>query len=308
MQLGDNNGTRLLHDPGCLREQVRLLYAHFREQGLLYAEVRCSPDNYTTPARSAWQVLRDIRDHFQQCMDAARQDDPGRYCHVNLLVIATRKQEGDLSSISRHLALAVTAAQERQPLDTCCRVVGVDLAGYEDKSTRPAYFANDFIGVHRSGLAVTAHAGENDDAESVWQAVHQLHARRIGHALQLYQAPDLVRTMADRRIGVEMCPYANYQIRGFEPMPDKERYQLKHYLDQGIPVTVNTDNIGISAAGITDNFLLLGHMLPELTRLDVLQLIRNGVETAFWNTAAKRKLLSRMEQLVFSACLHHLYP
>jgi adenosine deaminase len=62
---------------------------------------------------------------------------------------------------------------------------------------------------------ITAHAGENDDAEGIWQAVFKLHARRLGHALHLAQAPDLYRTVVERRIGVEMCPFANYQIRGF---------------------------------------------------------------------------------------------
>jgi adenosine deaminase len=131
---------------------------------------------------------------------------------------------------------------------------------------------------------VTAHAQDYDDPESMWQAVHQLHARRIGHGLQLFQAKDLMRTIADRRIGIEMCPYAYYQIKGFRPMPSKanEVYQLRNYLQAGILVSVNTDNIGISAASISDNFLLLARMLPQIMRMEILQRIRNGVETAFW--------------------------
>lgn len=305
MRLGDANGSTLLKDAGCLKKQIELLYAHFLEQNIRYAEVRCSPDNYTSPNRSAWDVLQDIQNCFQHLMDQTFITIPENACHVNLLIIATRKTEGDLSSISRHLALAITAAQFDTEKKSKCQVVGVDLAGYENKDTRPAYFANDFIGVHRSGLAVTAHAGENDDAESIWQAVHQLHARRIGHALQLYEAKDLIRTMSERKIGIEMCPYANYQIKGYMPMKEvSNKYPLLDYLISGLLVTVNTDNIGISAANLSDNFLHLAKLCPEITRLQVLLLIRNGLEVGFINPTIRQKFMTQFDQQIFNACIH----
>ncbi len=286
MKLGDANGSALLKDVGSLRRQCELLYHHFREQNILHAEVRCSPNNYATAGLSAWDVLQEIRGTFQGCMER----DPG--CQTNLIVIATRKDGGDRSDISRHLALAITASQH---WTDGCRVVGVDLAGFEHKDTRAALFATDFESVHRVGLAVTVHAGENDDAEGIWQAVFKLNARRLGHALHLIEAPDLMRSVAARGIAVEMCPYANYQIKGFQPMPDQIRqYPLKRYLDAGIPVTVNTDNIGISAASLSDNFLLLPRLCPGITRLDVLHLLKIAADHAFLNPAERQTLLAKL--------------
>jgi adenosine deaminase len=288
MELGNANGRQLLRDPGCLRRQCELLYRHFRQQNLLFAEVRCSPNNYISEGRSAWQVLTEIRTAFQQCMDK----DPG--CQVNLLIIATRKDSGDRSDISRHLALAITAAQH---WTSGCRVTGVDLAGFEHKETRAALFATDFEAVHRVGLAVTVHAGENDDAEGIWQAVFKLNARRLGHALHLVHAPDLQRAVADRGIAIELCPYANYQIKGFRPMPGKDdTYPLKDYLEAGIPVTINTDNIGISAASLTENFLLAARLCPELTRWDVLRLLAHAVQAAFLSPSERSQLRSRIQE------------
>ena len=306
MHLGDNNGSALLSDPGCLSKQIELLYSTLQEDNIKYAEIRCSPYNYTR-YQSALKVLEQITGAFQHLMDASERQNR---CHVNLIIIITRKDEGDLSSISKHLALAVTAASNNYRQDGKCRVVGVDLAGYETKATRASYYQHDFTGVHRCGLAVTAHAGENDDAEGIWQAVFQLNARRIGHALHLFQAKDLIQTFSDRQIAVEMCPYANYQIKGFYPMPGKEaKYPLLQYLRAGIPVTVNTDNIGISSAGLTDNFMMAGKMLPELTRLDVLKLIRNGIESAFLNQAEKRGLMISIEKQIFEVCTRmHVQP
>ena len=285
---------------------------------------------------------------------------------VNLIVIATRQEKGDYrAQISRHLALAVTAAEHWTSEDEC-RVAGVDLAGYEEASTRAHYFREEFTAVHRCGLALTVHAGENDEAEGIWRAVFDLNARRLGHALHLRDSPELMRSVADRRVCVEMCPYANLQIKGFampasggpnhpasdsvpasvplggleensargtpaatlsargtpaatagrehpasDPVlpsvplalaedPTREtpastaRYPLLDYLRAGIRVTVNTDNIGISAASLTENFLLLARLCPGITRLDLLRLIRHSIDAAFLSPSARLDLLRRI--------------
>lgn len=294
MALGDNNGSDLLRDPGCLRRQCELLHAHLREQNVIHAEIRCSPANYADPGRrrSPWTVLQEIKEHFDRCMKV----DPG--CHVNLIIIATRKEKGDYrAAISRHLALAVSAAEHWTSAGEC-RVVGVDLAGYEDKETRAHYFREEFTAVHRCGLALTVHAGENDDAEGIWRAVFDLNARRLGHALHLIESPELMHSVADRGIGVEMCPYANLQIKGYAmppavPPDDPRTYPLKRYLDAGIRVTVNTDNIGISSASLTDNLLLGARMGGSLTRMNLLQLQANAISAAFVDPTQRSLMLSR---------------
>jgi adenosine deaminase len=296
--LGDNNGSGLLRDPGCLQEQCRSLYAHLVGQGVVYAEIRCSPANYSSHDRSPWDVLCDIRDTFQVSMTEGAARGEAR-CHINLIIIGTRQSSGDFrAGISRHLALAVTAAEHWWDPDTC-RVVGVDLAGYEDISTRAHYFREEFTAIHRCGLALTVHAGENDDAEGIWRAVFDLNARRIGHALSLADSPELIRSMADRGIAVEMCPHANLQIRGFRPVhPGRPEYPLLDYLRRGIRVTINTDNIGISEASLTDNLLLAARLCPGLTRLNLLQLQRNSLDAAFIDPPTRTALTRRLSSLL----------
>lgn len=294
MKMGDNNGSKLLRDPGCLAEHCRLLYQHLFSQNIVYAEIRCSPANYASEGRSPWTVLSEIKSTF----DASMTDQPG--CHVNLIIIATRKDQGDFrTDIARHLSLAVTAA-EHWVNDPGCRVVGVDLAGYEDTSTRAHYFREDFSAAHRVGLGITIHAGENDDAEGIWSAILDINTRRLGHALHLADSPTLLKTVADRRIGIEMCPYANLQIKGFPLDSGSEgilpislpNYPLLDYLQAGIPVTVNTDNIGISDASLTENFLLLPRLCPGITRLHILKLLRNAIDQAFLTGPEKDHLLA----------------
>jgi adenosine deaminase len=295
MKLGDATGSKLLSEPGCLRRHIELLYQHFQEQRIVYAEVRCSPGNYAKD-RSPMDVLQDIRKAFHDCRELAIQK--GQFViDVNLIVIVTRRLDGDLSHITRHLSLAVTAAEYEAGLS--CQVVGVDLAGFEEEKTRPMYFQADFEQAHRCGLAVTVHAGENDDSESIWQAVYKLSALRIGHGLHLKDARHLVRAVAQKRIGVEMCPYANYQIKGFA-LDGKQgnAYPALDYLNAGIPVTINTDNPGISAASLTDNLLLLARLCPGVSRKEILRFQRNSVETAFVSPSKREELLKRMDELL----------
>jgi adenosine deaminase len=283
-KLGDNNGSALLREPDCLQKHIQLLYQHLQAQNIHYAEIRCSPANYATTGRSPWQVLGEIIGHFTTCQNEASAAGEAAPL-VNLIVIATRQTSGDFRThISRHLALATTAA-EHWTDSTSPRVVGVDLAGYESRETRAHYFCEDFTAAHRIGLGITIHAGENDDAEGIWSAILDLNTRRLGHSLHLADSPTLLKTVTDRRIGIEMCPYANLQILGFSldaaVSSSARPYPLLRYLDAGVPVTINTDNIGISAATLTDNFLLLPRLCPGITRLQILQLVHNGIDQAF---------------------------
>lgn len=293
MGMGDNNGSKLLWDSGCLAEHCRLLFQQLVSQNIVYAEIRCSPANYASEGRSPWTVLSEIKAALDACM--ASQPE----CHVNLIIIATRKDQGDYrTDIARHLSLAVTAA-EHWGKGAGCRIVGVDLAGYEDITTRAHYFREDFTAAHRSGLGITIHAGENDDAEGIWSAILDLNTRRLGHALHLADSPTLLKTVADRRIGIEMCPYANLQIKGFpldaEALGNSQAYPLLKYLQAGISVTVNTDNIGISAASLTENYLLLPRLCPGITRLDILQILRNSLDESFLSSTEKAKHLEKMK-------------
>lgn len=305
MRAGDNTGSTLLKDLGCLRKHIQLMYSHFIQQNVCYVEVRCSPYNY---AKGTDHSAQDVLDLILETFNAEMEKHDFQ-CLVKILIIATRKDKGDLSDISKHLSLAVTSYFNNQADQdsSYCSVVGVDLAGYEFEKTRAEYFEHDFSAVHRCGLAVTAHAGENDDAEGIWQAVYKIHSRRIGHGLRLLEAPDLLRSIVERGIGIEMCPYANYQIVGFAPMKGKTKmnYPLREYLDQNVKVSVNTDNIGISEASLTDNFLLLTQLCPGITRLEVLKLIMNSVEISFAGKTLQNHLIESFNRKVFNVTQNH---
>ncbi|MFW9873908.1 MAG: hypothetical protein ACFFG0_12445, partial [Candidatus Thorarchaeota archaeon] len=70
------------------------------------------------------------------------------------------------------------------------KVVGVDLAGLE-KGNPARNFVNDFYPLFKTSSFISIHAGEEDTAQSIWEAIYLLHANRIGHGLTLRENPEL---------------------------------------------------------------------------------------------------------------------
>lgn len=304
--LGDNTGSYLLYSLAALEKQIELMYDHFISQELRYVEVRCSPYNYAKNGTSITDVISTIMSTFNRCMNQANKHLK-RWCHVNLIIIATRKEDRTKTDIEKHLRLAIDSESSSIKLSRC-KVVGVDMAGYEVLETRAAIYSTQFEPVNRAGILITIHAGENDESEGIWQALLKLNARRIGHGLNINDDPKLLKWIVNHRIGIEMCPYANYQIKGFFPKPSSQKtYPLKSYLMENVNVSINTDNIGISKASITDNYLLASEMNPDLTRMDILQLIRNSVEQAFVDRSLRITLLKIFNEDIYKLMLNKVF-
>lgn len=146
-------------------------------------------------------------------------------------------------------------------------MVGFDLAGGERGNPARAHAAA-FDHARREGLGITVHAGEAFGAESVRQAVFDLHADRIGHGTRLFEDPLLAGYVNDRRIAVEVCLTSNVQTR---VVPDYETHPLRAYFDHGMSVSLSTDNRLISGTTLTDEYLhaarALGFSLRELGEL-----------------------------------------
>ena len=177
---------------------------------------------------------------------------------------------------------------------------GFDLAG-DEKAGSPADMRQAFMPMMEKCMHFTIHAGEDDKVESIWEAVYHLSAERVGHGLTLSDDPRLMARFRDRKIAVEMCPSSNFQIVGFRDnyLPETKglkTYPLKKYLDEGLRVTVNTDNPGISRTDFTRELHRAARMTPGgLSLWEILLLIRNSFRAAFVGTDMRNELLRQAE-------------
>jgi len=177
-----------------------------------------------------------------------------------------------------------------QELDALLRyrdhLAALDLAG--DEANFPGSLFVDHINRGRaSGLQITVHAGEAAGPESVWQAIRQLGASRIGHAVQAIKDLALLDYMAEKKIGVETSLSSNVQT---STVPDYASHPLKRFLDSGLLATINTDDPGISGITLRHEYEVAAPA-AGLTPEHAHQAQRNALEVAFLRASEKQLLL-----------------
>lgn len=291
--LGDLQGSGLLQHQETLRATLRALARRCRRERVRYLELRCSPMNCTRGGLGAEQVVAVLLDEAERFAE----------CEVRLSFIASR--HGSLELAAEHVALAVRLLEDDARFRR--RFAGFDLAGAE-WARSPAELRELFAPLRERVVRTTIHAGEGERPENIWEAVYELAADRIGHGLTLGEASaELCTRFRDRRIALEMCPSSNYQIVGYRDHllgsgPKDRHYPLANYLAEGLHVTVNTDNPGISRTTLGEEYLKAAAMSEQgLTRWEVLRIVRNAFRAAFCEHTARRELLLAAEREVMEA-------
>ncbi len=174
------------------------------------------------------------------------------------------------------------------------RLVGLDLAG--DEANWPGeIFAAHLKKARDAGWHITVHAGESAGPQSIWQAVRELGAERIGHGVSAVRDPALLDYMAERRIGVESNLTSNVQT---STVPDYASHPLRRFLAHGILATINTDDPGISAIDLRYEYEVAAPA-AGLTAEQIRQAQRNALQVAFLSEKDLRgfKNLAGLNQL-----------
>ncbi len=166
-------------------------------------------------------------------------------------------------------------------------LVALDLAG--DEANWPGeLFVKHFQKARDAGWQVTVHAGESAGPESIWQAIRQLGASRIGHAVTAGEDPALMDFMAEHRIGIESNLTSNVQTF---TVPDYARHPARRFLEHGLLVTLNTDDPGISAIDLRHE-LEVAAPAAGFTREQVQQAQRNALAVAFLSDDSREELVA----------------
>lgn len=177
----------------------------------------------------------------------------------------------------------------QKELDACLafkdKLVAIDLAG--DESGKPGeLFADHFRQVRNAGLNITIHAGEAAGPESVWQAIKELGATRIGHGVKAISDPELMDYLAEHKIGIESCLTSNVQTSTF---PDIGSHPLKAFLNHGILATINTDDPAVEGIELPYEYEVAAPA-AGLTQDDIRKAQDNGLTIAFLSEGEKKEL------------------
>ncbi len=166
-------------------------------------------------------------------------------------------------------------------------LVAIDLAG-DEYNFPGALFVDHFKQVQNAGLQVTVHAGEAGNSQSVWQAITELGATRIGHGVATINDEKLMTYMINNNIAIESCLTSNYQTG---TVKDLSQHPLKGFLDFGIKACLNTDDPAVQGIEIKNEFEVARNTL-QFSHNEINQLQKNAIEVSFLSANEKKSLLS----------------
>jgi adenosine deaminase len=240
-------------------------------EGLDYIELRFSPFFMAETHHLSPQAV------VEAVVDGVRTGEKDFGIRANLIGILSRTYGADL------------AWKELDALLTCRdQIAGLDLAG--DEIHFPGnLFVEHFKKARESSWHITIHAGEVTGPEGIWQAINELGAERIGHAVHAPEDPKLIEYMQVHRIPIESNLTSNVQTSA---VPSYPSHPLKYFLEQGLCATINTDDPGISAIDLHYEY----HAAESLAGLSaemIHQAQRNSLRAAFLTLAEKNELMKK---------------
>jgi adenosine deaminase len=285
---------------------------------IIYSEVRCATTGYSAGGMTSAAATNLLCRSFDLAAAIRASGPDGQWVRFNVLLGAKRhkpeEQARELISLLAGYLQAETTELSDIVQDPSvpgwwkpCRVIGFDLSGKE------AVPAEKFVGciepLFKNCAAITIHAGEAASAESIWQAVYRLGARRIGHGLRLREHDRLMRYCATEGICLELCPISNSLTNDFEESVSRDgyvgnlrrQYPLRYYLDRGLDVCINTDNRFLHDEGtLTAEYIKAARMVGGLTRWELLKIVKAGFKHAFLPDDEIERMLHRVDEEVFS--------
>lgn len=252
-----------------------LTYSYLKkcaEQNVRHTEIMFDPQTHTERGIAFKTVINGI---YKACRDA----------HQNLGVSSLL-----IMSYLRHLSEkdAFKTLEQSIPFKDLIKAVGLDSS---EKGNPPSKFEKVFQASVKEGYVALAHAGEEGDADYVWEALDILNIKRIDHGNNALQDEKLVEEIIKRDLALTVCPLSN---RALQVVPDLKNHPLKRMMDMGLKVTVNSDDPAYFGGQVNQNFIEIQQAL-SLTKQDIYELAKNSFSYSLLNEDDKSVYLEELD-------------
>ncbi|MET8259003.1 adenosine deaminase [Micromonospora sp. NPDC005205] len=175
-------------------------------------------------------------------------------------------------------------------------LVSFGLGGPEIGVPRPQ-FRPYFDQARAAGLRSVPHAGETTGPQTVWDALNELGAERIGHGISAAQDPQLLAYLAERQIGMEVCPTSNVRTRAVATL---DEHPLRQLVDAGLLVTINSDDPPMFGTTLNDEYAVAARLLGVGAE-GLAGLARNAVTASFLDAAGQQRTLAEIDAYLATA-------
>ena len=252
------------------------------EQGLIYCELFLSPFHICTTEINGEIVWH--KDRF--CQTLAQMDEA---------IFAVQKTHDITVRYHiigvRHLGAKIVHDTLRFIQDNPHHfITGFNIAGNE----KAGHF-DDFHDSHQLAtqlhLQKSYHAGEIESAESIIQALKH-GAVRIGHGIRAIEDKNLINELVNRKITLEIALTSN-RILVNELHGDIHNHPIKKLYDQGVRITLNTDDAGIFGTDIEKEYQI-AQSIFHFSRLELLDISLCGIHAAFVEDSVKQGLTNKV--------------
>ncbi len=198
---------------------------------------------------------------------------------------------GLICILQRILPLAQVEAVTQFAIENRDSFIGLDLADNEE-GFEPKPFAPFFDSARKAGLRITVHTGEAPNpkaAQWIKDSIEILGAERIGHGVQAIHSAEVMKLLIEKDIPLEVCPYSNYLTQAFKSHED---HPLKKLITAGVPITINSDDPGIFASTLTDDYWI-AHAFQKLSFVDFYKCNEVAFKHSFISEKEKNRVWSR---------------
>ncbi|MCP4292516.1 MAG: adenosine deaminase [bacterium] len=233
--------------------------------GIRLLELRINPLIHRRAGLTSRQVLAATRKGF----NIFGKEHPD--FKVGIIVIAMRNHGGNMARLLLREVLG-----EKEEFHNGCGVVGFDIAGHEAPFP-PLLFKDAYSLASKMGLMKTAHAGESEGPERIWEALDYLGPHRIGHGTSAGKDPELIKRLAADGVYLEVCLSSNLQTGSIDKL---ENHPLPKFLDAGVKVALCTDNPTVSNTCLSKEYILAMDTFG-LSESDVRELAKMSCEGTF---------------------------
>ena len=193
----------------------------------------------------------------------------------------------------RHLSEEAAFKTLEQALPFKDHIIGVGLDSSE-VGHPPSKFERVFAQAREAGFLIVAHAGEEGPAEYVWEALDLLKVNRIDHGVRSEEDPVLMQRLILEKMPLTVCPLSNLKLRVVQDMAE---HNIRRLLQQGVHVTVNSDDPSYFGGYMNDNFIAITEAL-DLNEGELKQLAINSFEASFISDAEKQAWKNKILALV----------
>jgi len=167
--------------------------------------------------------------------------------------------------------------------------IGLDSS---ERGNPPEKFARVFARCKELGFHLVAHAGEEGPPAYIIGALDVLKVERIDHGVRSEEDPALMERLAREKMPLTVCPLSNLKLCVVD---DMAKHNLARLLRAGLVVTINSDDPAYFGGYMTDNYLAVAAAL-SLSRGEIVQLARNGIDASFLPAADKGRLTAELDQ------------